>query len=131
MKREYKKMNEEWLDRKSKEEGIYPLSKGVFYQVLKQGDGSSAQPAPRDIITVHYTGWTIDGRKFDSSRGETPLAIRLSDLIEGWIIALQQMHVGDQWKIFVPAEMGYGKFSQPGIPANSTLIFEIELLGIA
>ena len=52
-------------------------------------------------------------------------------LIEGWIIAIQQMHIGDKWELYIPAEMGYGKFSQPGIPGGSTLIFEIELLGIA
>ena len=55
----------------------------------------------------------------------------MCDLIEGWIIAIQQMHIGDKWEIYIPAEMGYGKFSQPGIPSGSTLIFDIELLGIA
>jgi hypothetical protein len=54
----------------------------------------------------------------------------LCDLIEGWIIAIQQMHIGDKWELYIPAEMGYGKFSQPGIPGGSTLIFEIELLGL-
>ena len=72
-----------------------------------------------------------DGKLFDSSRGGVPLACRLCDLIEGWIIAIQQMHIGDKWELYIPAEMGYGKFSQPGIPGGSTLIFEIELLGIA
>ena len=80
---------------------------------------------------AHYTGKTIDGKQFDSSRGGAPLAIRLCDLIDGWIIALQQMCVGDKWEVYIPAEMGYGRFSQPGIPGGSTLIFEIELLGIA
>ena len=55
----------------------------------------------------------------------------MCDLIEGWIIAIQQMHIGDKWELYIPAEMGHGKFSQPGIPSGSTLIFEIELLGIA
>ena len=82
-------------------------------------------------MTAHYTGRTIDGRQFDSSYGSTPLAIRLSDPIEGWIIAMQQMCVGDKWEVYIPAEMGYGNFSQPSIPGGSTLIFEIELLGIA
>ena len=54
-----------------------------------------------------------------------------SHINAGWIIAMQQMHIGDKWEIYIPAEMGYGKFSLPGIPAGSTLIFEIELLGIA
>ena len=71
------------------------------------------------------------GKKFDSSRSGAPVAFRLSDLIEGWIIAMQQMCVGDKWEVYIPSEMGYGKFSQPGIPSGSTLIFEIELFGIA
>ncbi len=104
--------------------------KGIYYKVLIEGNTSSAQPTVRSIITAHYTGKTIDGKQFDSSRGGVPLACRLCDLIEGWIIAMQQMHIGDKWEVYIPAEMGYGKFSQPGIPGGSTLIFEIELLGI-
>lgn len=98
---------------------------------LQGKNQSSATPTVRSIITAHYTGKTIDGKQFDSSRGGVPLACRLCDLIEGWIIAMQQMHIGDKWEIYIPAEMGYGKFSQPGIPGGSTLIFEIELLGMA
>ena len=82
------------------------------------------------MITAHYTGKAIDGATFDSSRGDVPLAYRLRGLIEGWIIAMQQMHIGDRWDVYIPAEMGYGKFSQTGIPGVSTLIFDIELLGI-
>ena len=130
-KQEYIKANKEWLEAKAKEEGVKALPKGIYYKVLKQGDMSSATPAKRSIITAHYTGRTINGKKLDSSLGGVPLACRLCDLIEGWIIALQQMHVGDKWELYIPAEMGYGKFSQPGIPGGSTLIFEIELLGIA
>lgn len=130
-KQEYIKTNKEWLEAKAKEEGVKALPKGIYYKVLKQGDMSSATPAKRSIITAHYTGRTINGKKFDSSLGGVPLACRLCDLIEGWIIALQHMHVGDKWELYIPAEMGYGKFSQPGIPGGSTLIFEIELLGIA
>lgn len=107
------------------------LAGGIYYKVLKAGNPQAAQPNRRSIVTVHYTGWTIDGRQFDSSRGGTPIAMRLSDLIDGWIIALQQMHVGDRWQLYIPAELGYGKFAQPGIPGGSTLIFDIELLGVA
>ena len=60
-----------------------------------------------------------------------PKGIYYKVLIEGRIIATQQMHIGDKWELYIPAEMGYGKFSQPGIPGGSTLIFEIELLGIS
>jgi FKBP-type peptidyl-prolyl cis-trans isomerase len=130
-KREYVQANREWLEEKSKEEGVKALSRGIYYKVLKEGNLSSEQPNIRSIITAHYTGKTINGKKFDSSRGRAPLACRLCDLINGWIIALQQMHIGDKWELYIPAEMGYGRFSQPGIPGGSTLIFEIELLGIA
>ena len=130
-KREYVQANKEWLEAKSKEEGVKALSRGIYYKVLKEGNQSSEQPNIRSIITAHYTGKTINGKKFDSSRGRAPLACRLCDLINGWIIALQQMHIGDKWELYIPAEMGYGRFSPPGIPGGSTLIFEIELLGIA
>ena len=98
---------------------------------MAEGKADGRHPDPRSIVTVHYTGRTIDGKQFDSSRGGVPPAFRLSDLIGGWIVAMQQMCVGDKWEIYIPAEMGYGKFSQPGIPGGSTLVFEIELLGIA
>jgi len=130
-KREYIQANIDWLKEKAAEEGVQALPKGIYYKVLSQGNPQSATPKVRDIITAHYTGKTINGKQFDSSRGGAPLACRLCDLIEGWIIALQQMHIGDKWELYIPAEMGYGKFSQPGIPGGSTLIFEIELLGIA
>lgn len=127
----YVQANKEWLATKAQEEGVKALPRGIYYKVLAKGDAKSATPTPRSIVTVHYTGWTINGKKFDSSRAGVPLACRLCDLIEGWIIAMQQMHIGDKWEIYLPAEMGYGKFSQPGIPGGSTLIFEVELLGIA
>lgn len=130
-KRDYAKANQDWLAAKGKQDGIQALPKGMFYKVLASGKNDGCHPTTRSIITAHYTGRTIDGKKFDSSLGGAPLAIRLCDLIEGWIIALQHMYVGDKWEIYIPAALGYGNFSQPGIPAGSTLIFEIELLGIA
>lgn len=129
--KEYAQANKDWLAAKAQEEGIKPLPKGIYYKVLAEGKGDGKHPSPRSIVTAHYTGRTINGKQFDSSRGGTPLAFRLSELIEGWIVAMQQMCVGDKWEVYIPAEMGYGKFSQPGIPGGSTLIFEIELLGIA
>lgn len=130
-KREYAQLNKAWIEAKAQEEGVKALPRGIYYKMLAEGQNDGRHPSPRSIVTAHYTGWTIDGRKFDSSRGGAPLAIRLCDLIEGWIVAMQQMCMGDRWEVYIPAEMGYGKFSQPGIPAGSTLIFEIELLGIA
>ena len=129
-KKEYAAKNLAWLEEKSKEEGVKPLAKGIYYKVLKNAEKSDKHPTPRNIITAHYSGYTINGKKFDSSRGGAPLAMRLSDLIEGWIIALGHMSVGERWEIYLHANCGYGRFSQPGIPAHSTLIFDIELLGI-
>ena len=130
-KKEYAQLNKAWIEAKAQEESVKALPRGIYYKVLAEGQNDGRHPSPRSIVTAHYTGWTINGKKFDSSRGGAPLAIRLCDLIEGWIVAMQQMCVGDRWEVYIPAEMGYGKFSQPGIPAGSTLIFEIELLGIA
>ncbi len=130
-KQAYTQANKDWLAAKQNEEGVTHLFKGVCYKVLKKGRNDGIHPHPRSIITAHYTGKTINGKKFDSSRGGVPLACRLSDLIEGWGIALRNMCIGDKWEVYIPAECGYGKFSQPGIPGGSTLIFEIELLGIA
>lgn len=130
-KREYIKANLEWLAKKAQEEGVKPLPNGIYYKIISEGCADNRHPTPRSIVTVHYTGRTINGKKFDSSLGGAPLAMRLCDLIEGWIVALQHMCIGDKWEVYIPANMGYGKFSQPGIPGGSTLIFEIELLGIA
>lgn len=129
-KNEYARANKEWLAEKGKEEGVTQLAKGVCYKVLQSGPENGKQPTPNSVVSCHYLGRTIDGKCFDTSLGGYPLAIRLRDLIEGWVIALQQMRVGDKWEIYIPSELGYGSFSQPGIPANSTLIFEIELLGV-
>mgnify|MGYP000611887715 FL=1 len=130
-RQEYMQANRDWLEAKSREEGVKPLPKGMFYKVIADGRNDGKHPNLRSVVTAHYTGWTIDGKKFDSSRGGTPIAFRLNELIEGWIIAMQHMCIGDKWELYIPAEMGYGKFSQPGIPGGSTLVFEIELLGIA
>ena len=130
-KREYADANRRWLEEKAAEEGVNALPGGIYYKVISQGNDDGKNPTRRSIVTAHYTGTTINGKKFDSSRGGTPLAVRLCDLIDGWIIAMQQMCVGDRWEVYIPAEKGYGKFSQPGIPGGSTLIFDIELIAIA
>lgn len=130
-KREYADANRRWLEEKAAEEGVNALPGGIYYKVISRGNGDGKHPTRRSIVTAHYTGTTINGKKFDSSRGGTPLAVRLCDLIDGWIIAMQQMCVGDRWEVYIPAEKGYGKFSQPGILGGSTLIFDIELIAIA
>ncbi|MFG6387993.1 FKBP-type peptidyl-prolyl cis-trans isomerase [uncultured Duncaniella sp.] len=129
-KQEYIEKNRRWLQEKATESGVRALDKGIYYKVLRSGAPGGAQPGRSSVVTVHYTGRTINGKTFDSSRGGVAPAFRLRELIAGWIIALQQMRVGDRWEIYIPAEQGYGRFSQPGIPGGSTLVFDIELLGV-
>ena len=129
-KQEYIEKNRRWLQEKATESGVKALDKGIYYKVLRSGAPGGAQPGRSSVVTVHYTGRTINGKTFDSSRGGVAPAFRLRELIAGWIIALQQMRVGDRWEIYIPAEQGYGRFSQPGITGGSTLVFDIELLGV-
>lgn len=130
-KQEYIEKNREWLKAKSLEDDVYSLDKGVYYKILKKGNSKLPSPNKGSVITAHYVGKTINGKTFDSSRGGVAPAFRLRDLIPGWIIALQKMHPGDKWEIYIPAEQAYGKINQPGIPGGSTLIFEIELISVA
>ena len=126
----YKQQNIQFLKDLSAEEGIMSLPRGIYYKVLEQGNGSTS-PTVRSIVSVHYRGTLIDGKEFDNSyKRNCPEAFRLCDVIDGWQLALQQMHVGDKWIIYIPYELGYGSKSCAGIPAFSTLIFEVELLGI-
>lgn len=129
-KQEYVEKNRTWLTEKSKEAGVFALDKGVYAKKLNRGKASGIKPNRGSVVTAHYIGKTINGKTFDSSRGGTPPAFRLRDLIPGWIIALQQMSVGERWEIYIPAEQGYGKLNQPGIPGGSTLIFDIELIAV-
>ena len=128
-KKQYAQDNKDWLAVKAEEEGVQALPGGVYYKVLETGKGGN-HPTPNDVIVAHYTGKTIDGKTFDSSRGGTPLAVHLRDLIPGWVIAMQQMRPGDRWEMYIPAELGYGKYAQSGIPAHSTLIFDVELISV-
>lgn len=129
-RQEYIEKNRQWLAEKAQEPEVRTLEKGVCYKVIKSGDVKGPQPTRDSVVTAHYTGKTINGRTFDGSRGGVAPAFRLRDLITGWIIAMQQMRPGDRWEVYIPAEQGYGKRSVPGIPGGSTLIFDIELLGV-
>ncbi|MBP3889642.1 MAG: FKBP-type peptidyl-prolyl cis-trans isomerase [Muribaculaceae bacterium] len=129
-KQDYILRNREYLAQKASEPGIHPIDKGILYKVIRKGNPAAPSPNRSSVVTAHYTGKTINGKTFDSSRGGVAPAFRLRDLIPGWIIALQQMHVGDRWELYIPAEQAYGSRSQPGIPGGSTLIFDIELLAV-
>ena len=127
----YKEQNVEFLRSKAMEKGVYKTAQGVLYEVLEQGCGCT-RASIRSIVSVYYKGMLIDGSVFDDNTAQGyPDAFRLADLITGWQIALTQMCEGDKWRIYVPSSLGYGAISTPGIPKYSTLIFEIELVGIA
>jgi len=104
---------------------------GLKYQVLKHGTGT-VSPKATDTVKVHYEGRLLDGTVFDSSiaRGQ-PISFRLNQVIPGWTEGLQLMKVGDKFKFEIPPNLAYGaKSPSPAIPPNSTLVFEVELLGI-
>ena len=126
-----KQRNIQFLKDLSVEEGIHSLPCGIYYKILEIGEGK-VSPTVRSIVSVHYRGTLIDGKEFDNSyKRNCPEAFRLCDVIDGWQIALQQMHAGDKWIIYIPSEMGYGSKTSGPIPAYSTLIFEVELLSVA
>jgi FKBP-type peptidyl-prolyl cis-trans isomerase len=104
---------------------------GLKYQALKQGTGT-ASPKATDTVKVHYHGTLLNGTVFDSSvqRGQ-PISFPLNGVIAGWTEGLQLMKVGDKFKFEIPPNLAYGANSpSPAIPPNSTLVFEVELLGI-
>jgi len=119
-----------FLAANAKKDGVVTTASGLQYKVIKSGTGES--PKKSDTVKVHYTGTLIDGTVFDSSvqRGE-PAVFPVGAVIPGWVEALQLMKVGDKWQLVIPANLAYGENSpSPAIPANSVLIFEVELLDI-
>lgn len=126
------KEGQEFLDKNAKKEGVKTLESGLQYEVISESKGETAKPKADDVVKVHYHGTLVDGTVFDSSveRG-TPAEFKVSGVIAGWVEALQLMEVGDKWKLYIPAELAYGSRSpSPKIPANSALIFDVELLEI-
>jgi FKBP-type peptidyl-prolyl cis-trans isomerase len=101
----------------------------VQYLALTNGTGTI--PTASDTVTVNYRGTLIDGTEFDSSykRGQ-PAIFSVGNVIRGWAETLQKMNVGSSWKVFIPPELAYGEQGNRGIPPNSTLIFQVDLLGI-
>lgn len=129
-KNNYKEDNKAYLKQKASEQNVHTTAQGVLYEVLQHGEGNRANI--RSIVSVYYKGMLIDGTVFDDNTQQGyPDAFRLADLITGWQIALTQMCPGDKWRIYIPAEVGYGATYVSGIPKHSTLIFEIELVGVS
>jgi len=121
---------EAYLAESASKEGVVSLPSGLQYKVIIPGDGPS--PLTTDKVKVHYKGSLADGTIFDSSydRGQ-PTSFTVSGVIKGWTEALLLMQVGSKWELTIPSKLGYGARGSGGkIPPNSTLLFEVELLGI-
>ncbi len=121
--------NKTFLTENAKKEGVVSLPSGLQYQVIKEGTGE--KPTDTNTVKVHYEGKLIDGTVFDSSikRGE-PIEFKLNRVIKGWTEGVKLMKKGAKYKLFIPAELGYGSQPMGTIPPNSTLIFEVELLDV-
>ena len=120
---------EAFLAENANKEGVITVASGLQYKVLKKGLGD--KPTEKSSVTVHYRGTLLNGEEFDSSykRGQ-PYTTPLTNVIPGWTEALQLMPVGSKWELYIPSNLAYGNSPKgPGGP-NSTLIFEVELLGI-
>lgn len=119
-----------FLDENKDKDGVKTTDSGLQYVILEEGDG--AQPQEGDSVTVNYEGRLIDGTVFDSSydRGE-PITFKLDQVIPGWTEGLQLMKEGGKATFFIPAELAYGEQGAgPAIGPNSTLVFDVELLGV-
>ena len=133
----WKLKNEEAFNAKAFEAGYNRIeSQGkegsIYYKVLKAGTGK--QPLYTSTVKVYYKETLVDGTKFDQKLFEdgSPFTTLVAgQTILGWTVALQHMHVGDKWEVWIPQELGYGKTGQGEIPAYSTLIFEMELVEIS
>ncbi len=124
-----KKEGEEYLRKNSAKNGVLSTASGLQYEVLKKGTGP--QPKISDWVRVHYRGTLLNGSEFDSSyKRNKPAEFAVKRLIPGWTEALQLMKVGSKYRLTIPGNLGYGSRGNQGIPPNSVLIFELELLGI-
>lgn len=126
---ENEKAGAAFLAENGSKKGVKTTDSGLQYRVVEKGKGK--KPSATDRVTVHYKGTLIDGTPFDSSydRGE-PATFQLDRVIQGWTEGLQLMKTGAKYEFFIPADLAYGPRARPGIPANSTLIFEVELIEI-
>ena len=126
-----KQKGAEYLAANKNLDGVETTESGLQYKVLQQGTGDQ-HPQATDTVKVHYHGTLLDGSVFDSSveRGE-PIEFGLHQVIKGWTEGLQLMVVGEKTRLFIPSELAYGDRAAGAIGPGSTLIFDVELLGIS
>ena len=119
-----------FLEANKTKEGVKVTESGLQYKILSSGNGK--MPTATDRVTVNYTGKLVDGTVFDSSFSRSePSSFVVNQVIPGWTEALQLMHEGDKWMLFIPSSLAYGEQGAGGqIPPNATLIFEVELLKV-
>ena len=124
-----KKDGIDFLEKNKKQPGVTTLQSGLQYKVITAGNGPV--PKDKDSVKVNYSGKLINGTEFDNSYSrKEPVVISVNGVIKGWREALQLMKVGSKWEIYLPSELGYGEQNMSTIPADSVLIFDIELLSI-
>jgi FKBP-type peptidyl-prolyl cis-trans isomerase FklB len=125
-----KKAGQDFLEENGKKDGVVTLPSGLQYKVLQQGNGPVAKAT--DKVQVQYEGRLIDGTVFDSTakHGGKPATFAPNQVIKGWTEALCLMPVGSKWQLYIPQELGYGGRAAGSIPPFSTLIFDIEVVGI-
>ena len=119
-----------FLEANMQKKGVVTLPSGLQYRPIADGDGP--MPKATDTVECHYKGSLIDGTVFDSSyRRGKPASFQVSGVIQGWIEALQMMKVGSRWELVIPPDLAYGdRGAGADIKPGSTLVFEVELLGI-
>jgi FKBP-type peptidyl-prolyl cis-trans isomerase FklB len=122
---------QEFLASNGKKSSVKTTASGLEYKVEKAGDAKAPAITPEDEVTVNYRGKLLDGSEFDSSDSHgKPLEIPVGGVIKGWQEALVQMKPGAKWTLYVPPELAYGANPRPGIPGNSLLVFDIEVLSV-
>ncbi len=124
------RIGRDFLEENKKKDGVITLASGLQYEILKEGSGP--KPKATEKVKCHYHGTLINGKVFDSSveRGQ-PAVFGVNQVIKGWVEALQLMSVGSKWRLYIPSELAYGsQGAGSSIEPNSTLIFDVELLGI-
>lgn len=122
--------NRQFLADNAARKDVVTMPSGLQYRVITAGHGAMVK-SPGDIVTVTYKGWTIDGHVFDRTEHGQTASFPAGGLIPGWVEALRLMHVGDEWQLVIPADLGYGaEGAGADIPPNQTLVFTMQLIAV-